>query len=128
MRRNLRSRSGSLTRSRSSQSPRRRPDTSILARVDTLAFEHHLTSPQGHGRVPDGDVTVIAEGGACGDQIRFSVATDGERVTDAGFDAVGCGATTAAGSAAVTLVRGRHLLDAARIGAAAIADELGGLS
>jgi tRNA-uridine 2-sulfurtransferase len=96
--------------------------------VDTLAFEHHLTSPQGHGRLPDGDVTVIAKGGACGDQIRFSVATDGERVTDAGFDAAGCGATTAAGSAAVTLVRGRHLLDAARIGAAAIADELGGLS
>ena len=48
--------------------------------------------------------------------------------TDAGFDAEGCGAATAAGSAAVTLVRGRGVLEAARIGAAEIAAELGGLS
>ena len=47
---------------------------------------------------------------------------------DAGFDAHGCGAATAAGSAAVTLVRGATVLDAARIGAREIADELGGLS
>ena len=49
-------------------------------------------------------------------------------MTDAGFDAHGCGAATAAGSAAVTLVRGGSVLDAARIGAAQIAAELGGLS
>lgn len=96
--------------------------------MDTLAFEHHLTSPQGHRRVPDGDFTVTADGGSCCDRISFSVATDGERVTDAGFDAAGCGAATAAGSAAVTLVRGLHLFDAARIGSEAIAAELGGLS
>jgi len=96
--------------------------------VDALAFEHHLTSPQGHRHVPDGDFTVTADGGSCCDQITFSLATDGERITDAGFDADGCGAATAAGSAAVTLVRGLGLLDAARIGSAAIAEELGGLS
>ncbi len=96
--------------------------------MDTLAFEHHLTSPQGHRCVPDGGFAVTADGGSCGDLIRFSLATDGERVTDAGFDASGCGAATAAGSAAVTLVRGLHLFDAARICAAAIAEELGGLS
>jgi tRNA-uridine 2-sulfurtransferase len=96
--------------------------------VDTLAFEHHLTSPQGHRRLPAGDFAVTAEGGSCCDQIRFSVATDGERVTDAGFEAEGCGAATAAGSAAVTLVRGLPLLEAARIGARQVAEELGGLS
>jgi tRNA-specific 2-thiouridylase len=96
--------------------------------VDALAFEHHLTSPQGHGRVPADAVTVTTGGGSCCDTIRFSLTTDGERVTDAGFDADGCGASTAAGSAAVTLVRGRSVLDAARVGAAAIAAELGGLS
>ncbi len=52
----------------------------------------------------------------------------GDTVADAGFDADGCGAATAAGSAAVTLVRGATLLDAARIGAREIAAELGGLS
>src|SRR5262249_56010827 len=55
-------------------------------------------------------------------------AVESEGVSDAGFDAEGCGSATAAGSAAVTLARGRTILDAARIGAREIADELGGLS
>ena len=96
--------------------------------MDRLAFEHHLTSPQGHRRVPKDAFTVDAGGGACCDRIRFSIATDGERVTEAGFEADGCGSATAAGSAAVTLARGRGLLEAARIGAEVIAEELGGLS
>jgi tRNA-specific 2-thiouridylase len=96
--------------------------------VDRLALEHHLTSPQGLGHVPGEDYTVTVDGGACCDRIRFSVALDGARVIDAGFDAEGCGSATAAGSAAVSLVRGRSILDAARIGAPEIAAELGGLS
>ncbi len=96
--------------------------------MDTLAFEHHLTSPQGQGRFPAGAFTVLADGGSCCDRIRFSLSLDGERVVDAGFDAEGCGSASAAGSAAVTLVRGRDLLAAARIGATEIAEELGGLS
>ena len=58
----------------------------------------------------------------------MSLVTDGQLITDAGFEARGCGAATAAASAAVTLVRGAGLLDAARIGPAQIAAELGGLS
>ena len=53
---------------------------------------------------------------------------EGERVAAAGFDASGCGAATAAGSAAVALVAGAGVLDAARVGTHAIAAELGGLS
>ncbi|MGI8579415.1 MAG: tRNA 2-thiouridine(34) synthase MnmA, partial [Solirubrobacteraceae bacterium] len=52
----------------------------------------------------------------------------GERVRDASFDASGCGAIIAAGSAAVELLRGSHVLDAARVGPQEIAAELGGLS
>ncbi|MGH2843674.1 MAG: iron-sulfur cluster assembly scaffold protein, partial [Solirubrobacteraceae bacterium] len=96
--------------------------------MDPLAFEHHLTSPQGEGHVPAGARTVRSEGGACGDAMSFSIAIDGRHVTDAGFTADGCGATHAAASAAVTLVRGLGLLDAARIGPAEIGNELGGLS
>jgi tRNA-specific 2-thiouridylase len=96
--------------------------------VDPLAFEHHLTSPEGHGRVPRDAFTATAGGGACCDEIRFSLATDGVRVTDAGFDARGCGASTAAASAAVALVRERALLEAGRVGTSEIAEELGGLS
>jgi tRNA-uridine 2-sulfurtransferase len=96
--------------------------------MDDIAFEHHLTSPQGHRRIPDGALTATVDGGACCDQVAVSLSIEGDRVIDAGFDAHGCGAATAAGSAAVTLVRGSSVLDAARIGAAEIADELGGLS
>jgi tRNA-uridine 2-sulfurtransferase len=98
--------------------------------MDPLAFEHHLTSPQGHRRWPADGFGVTAAGGACCDQIHFSVSLggDGSRIDGAGFDAEGCGAATAAGSAAVTLVRGRSLLDGARLGARDIAEELGGLS
>ena len=96
--------------------------------MDALTFEHHLTSPQGHGRTPPGGFTVTTGGGHCCDRIRFTVAVDRDRIADAGFDADGCGAATAAGSAAVSLLRGRSILEAARIGAGEVAEELGGLS
>jgi tRNA-specific 2-thiouridylase len=96
--------------------------------MDALAFEHHLTSPQGHGHVPPGSHTVTASGGSCCDEVTFSVAIHGTRVTDAGFTAHGCGAASAAASAAVTLVRRARILDVARIGPRQIAEELGGLS
>lgn len=92
----------------------------------------HLQSPLGRGHCPDGAFTGAAGGAACGDLIRISIALDPDspdgRVADAGFDASGCGATLAAGSATVSLVRGAGLLDAARVGAREIAQELGGLS
>ncbi|MCW3018931.1 MAG: mnmA, partial [Solirubrobacterales bacterium] len=92
----------------------------------------HLESPLGRGHVPDDAVTGAAGGAACGDLIRLSIALEPHspdgRICDAGFDASGCGATVAAGSATVSLLRGATLLDAARIGAQDISQELGGLS
>jgi tRNA-specific 2-thiouridylase len=96
--------------------------------MDTFAFEHHLTSPQGEGHSPADAFTVTFGGGECCDEVTFSVQTDGIHVTDAGFSANGCGASHASASAAVALVRGASLLDAARVGPNEIAAELGGLS
>ncbi len=96
--------------------------------MDTTAFEHHLTSPQGNRHSPAGSFTAEVGGFQCCDRIRFSVSVEGDRVTDAGFEAEGCGAASAAGSAAVTLVRGCSLFEAARVGPAQISAELGGLS
>ena len=91
----------------------------------------HLERPLGRGRTPAGACTGAAGGAACGDLVRVSVAIDPRspdgRVADAGFDASGCGATIAAGSAVVGLVRGAPLLEAARVSAKEIASELGGL-
>ncbi len=96
--------------------------------MDAIAFEHHLTSPQGHRRQPRGAFTASAGGFACGDEITVAMTIDADRVTDAGFEAHGCGAATAAGSAAVTLTRGASIFDAAKVGPTQIAEELGGLS
>ncbi|HMD58075.1 MAG TPA: tRNA 2-thiouridine(34) synthase MnmA [Solirubrobacteraceae bacterium] len=92
----------------------------------------HLQRPVGRGHTPCEAFTGAAGGAACGDLIRVSLALQpgaaDAAIADAGFDASGCGATVAAGSAAVSLLRGRSLLQAARIGAEEIAQELGGLS
>jgi tRNA-uridine 2-sulfurtransferase len=101
---------------------------SSLKPVDTVAFEHHLASPQGRGRRPRSAHDGAAGGAACGDLVRISVAVERDRVADAGFEASGCAAVQAAGSAVVALVRGRSLLEAARVGVAEVAEEVGGLS
>jgi tRNA-specific 2-thiouridylase len=96
------------------------------------ALSLHLQRPVGRGHTPPGAHTGAAGGAACGDLIRVSVALEPEspegRIADAGFDARGCGTAIAAGSAAVGLVRGKSLLDAARVGPERIEAELGGLS
>jgi tRNA-specific 2-thiouridylase len=103
--------------------------------VSTTAPERlqaHLEHPLGRGHTPTDAFTGAAGGAACRDLIRVSLALapaspDG-LIEDAGFDASGCGASIAAGSAVVALVRQRPLLEAARVGAEQVAAELGGLS
>ncbi len=96
--------------------------------MDAEALAEHLQFPRGRGHVPPESFSGSAGGAACGDLIRVDLRLEGERVADAGFDASGCGAAVAAGSAVVELARGATLLAAARVGAAEVAAELGGLS
>ncbi len=96
------------------------------------SLQQHLERPLRRGHLPADAHTGAAGGAACGDLVRISLAVeegsaDG-RILDAGFDASGCGAAIAAGSAVISLIRGVPLLDAARIGPEQIEDELGGLS
>jgi tRNA-specific 2-thiouridylase len=93
---------------------------------------NHLERPLARGHSPKDGFTGAAGGAACGDLIRITLAIDPHssegRIEDVGFDASGCGATVAAGSATVGMLRGAPLLQAARIGSEDIAAELGGLS
>jgi tRNA-specific 2-thiouridylase len=90
-------------------------------------FEEHLSEPRGRGALADAAYTGAAGGAACGDLIRIGLHVSHGRVAEAGFDASGCGAVVAAGSAVVSLVEGSDFLDAARIGPNDIDQELGGL-
>jgi tRNA-specific 2-thiouridylase len=94
--------------------------------VDLSPFYDHLTAPRGRGRkLPH---SASAGGAPCGDLIQIHLDVEGDRVTAAGFDAHGCAAARAAGSATVELVAGSPFLDAASITPDHIAQELGGLS
>src|SRR5436190_5020260 len=90
------------------------------------SFEEHLSEPRGRGRLADAPSSGAAGGAACGDLVRISVAMNDGRI-EAGFDASGCAAVRAAGSAVVELVSGSDFVEAARIGVNDIDRELGGL-
>src|SRR3954471_9102948 len=96
--------------------------------MEPLGLREHLEHPTNPGPAPAGARAGAAGGALCGDLVTIRLTVEGDRVSGAGFDAHGCGAAQAAGSAAVHLVLGAAVLDAARVGTAAIAAELGGLS
>ena len=88
----------------------------------------HLERPRGLGALARSPYTGAAGGAPCGDLIRVSVRVDAGRVVEAGFEAQGCAAARAAGSATVELAEGAPVLDAALLSAESISAELGGLS
>src|SRR5690349_16107814 len=95
---------------------------------DSTQLADHLSAPRGQGRLNDSPHAGAAGGAACGDLIRIAVRVDGDRVAETGFAASGCAAARAAGSAVVELTEGQPFLEAARLTADDVADELGGLS
>jgi tRNA-uridine 2-sulfurtransferase len=92
-----------------------------------MGFEDHLSAPRGLGALAEWPHAGAAGGAACGDLVRVTVRVVGEKVVEAGFDAEGCGAARAAGSAVVELVEGRPFLEAARVTPDDVARALGGL-
>jgi tRNA-specific 2-thiouridylase len=88
------------------------------------SFADHLINPRGEGALKHHPHTGAAGGAPCGDLVRIAVRIEGDRVTEAGFDADGCGALTAAASAIVERIEGRSFLSACRLNAGAIAQEL----
>ena len=92
------------------------------------SFADHLHAPTGHGALAGAPYTGAAGGAACGDLVRISLRVEGEHIAEAGFDAEGCGAVTAASSAVVELLEGSPVLDAARIRPDDVANALGGLT
>jgi tRNA-specific 2-thiouridylase len=89
------------------------------------SFAEHLAAPTGQGALRNHPHSGAAGGAACGDLVRIAVELEGGRVTRAGFDAEGCGATTAAASAIVESIEGKPFLGACRLTTQELADALG---
>jgi tRNA-specific 2-thiouridylase len=92
-----------------------------------MRLEDHLIAPRGLGALAGSPHAGAAGGAACGDLMRIAVRVERDRIVEAGFDAEGCGAARAAGSAVVELVDGAPFLEAARVTIDDVADALGGL-
>src|SRR5918992_3726021 len=86
----------------------------------------HLVGPRNVGELdsPSG----VGESGdaACGDVTRFTVEISENRLEDLRYKVYGCAACIAAGSALSSLVRGRRLLEAARVSKSDLENALGG--
>jgi tRNA-specific 2-thiouridylase len=96
--------------------------------VSRELFETYLRDEARLGAPPDGAFTGAAGGAACGDLSRVSLVLDEGWVVDATFDAEGCGATRAATAAAVDLVCGEAVVDAAQVGVDEVDAAIGGLT
>ncbi len=87
----------------------------------------HLVRPRNAGELeaPGG----VGESGdaACGDVARFTVAIEENVLRELRYKVYGCAACIAAGSALSELVRGKALLEAARVSRADLEGALGGL-
>jgi tRNA-uridine 2-sulfurtransferase len=91
------------------------------------AAMRHLAAPVGGGRMEAPDAVGEAGSASCGDLVRLQLRIDGGHVREARFLAFGCGAATAAASAACARLRGRPLLGALSLSAEALDADLGGL-
>jgi tRNA-uridine 2-sulfurtransferase len=103
------------------------PALGDLSGLPEMGFEDHLSAPRGLGALAEWPHSGAAGGAVCGDLVRVAVRVEGDLVVEAGFDAEGCGAARAAGSAGVELVEGRPFLEAALVTPDDVADALGGL-
>src|SRR5215217_5529935 len=89
------------------------------------SFADHLNAPRAEGALQNHAHTGAAGGAPCGDLVRIAVRIEGDRVAEAGFDADGCGALTAAASAIVESVEGVPFFSACLLGPDRLAKELG---
>ena len=87
----------------------------------------HLASPAGAGAMEGSDAVGESGSASCGDLVRIHLRIRGRRVREARFQAFGCGAATAAASAACARLTGATLADALRLSAGRIDGDLGGL-
>ena len=87
----------------------------------------HLASPVGAGGLDTPDARGEAGAEDCGDVAVIEIRVADGRVVEAGFRVRGCGATTAAASAACAALAGVPVDDALRVSATSLDRALGGL-
>jgi tRNA-specific 2-thiouridylase len=83
-----------------------------------------MQAPEGVGRVQPADAVGEAGSEACGDLVRISLSVREGIIDEAAFQAFGCPATIATASESILSLRGRDILQAARLGREELAERL----
>lgn len=87
----------------------------------------HFEHPRNAGVVADADASVQIENPACGDILKLSLKLTGEQIDEIRFQAKGCVASMACGSALTELVRGRTVAQARELSKEELQAAVGGL-
>lgn len=72
----------------------------------------HFQNPRNTGEIANADAEAEIENPACGDVLRLTLKTDGQRIADIRFKAKGCVPSIACASAMTELVRGKTIAEA----------------
>ena len=87
----------------------------------------HIAEPHNLGAIEDADCIGTGTNPACGDEVALYLKFEGEAVSDAKMEVLGCGAITAAMSAVTGLVRGKTADELREITHEEITEAVGGL-
>lgn len=87
----------------------------------------HFLHPRHRRPLPRATATGSARYELCGDRLKLYVRVEEGRVVEASFEAAGCGAAVAAGSAAVEWLQGRPVEEARALTAFELDRALGGV-
>jgi nitrogen fixation NifU-like protein len=87
----------------------------------------HFENPRNAGEIAEADAGAEIENPACGDVLRLTLKTNGERIIQARFKAKGCVAAIACGSVLTELVAGKTLNEALALRREDVNAAVGGL-
>ncbi len=86
----------------------------------------HAMNPRNRREIENPDAFGEGKFPRCGDKLRLYFRIDGETLADVSFTASSCGPVVAAASLATTLLKGRTVAEALKLGAFELHDALGG--
>jgi nitrogen fixation NifU-like protein len=82
-------------------------DTSSPDRLYRDTVLEHSRNPHHFGRIADPDAQAEGHNPLCGDKVAVYLRLDGERITDAAFEASGCAISIASASMMTDIIHGR---------------------
>ena len=91
------------------------------------ALLDHFHHPRNVGALESPDAQAFVESPLHGDTLRLTFALEGDRIRQVRFQCRGCTVAIAAGSAATTLLEGRTITEALRLGNDDVDRALGGV-